>query len=77
MIFFTNYYHHSCLTSDTPLAEKKHRLCFYFCGFNITIIAALFALIVSRILVVGRGPMTAAIGIILYTLLARANQSVI
>jgi competence protein ComEC len=44
-------------------------------GFNITIIAALYALLFSRILGKRKGAMVAALSIILYTLLAGANLS--
>lgn len=46
-------------------------------GFNITIIAALFTLVFSRILGVRRGTVIAAVGIILYTLLVGANPAVV
>jgi competence protein ComEC len=46
-------------------------------GFNITIIAALFALLFSRILGKGKGALVAAAGIILYTLLVGANAAVV
>jgi competence protein ComEC len=46
-------------------------------GFNITIIAALFALLFSRMLGKGKGAFVAAIGIILYTLLVGANAAVV
>ena len=46
-------------------------------GFNITIIAALFAVFFSRILGKGKGAIVAAIGIILYTLLVGANAAVV
>ncbi len=46
-------------------------------GFNITIIAAMFTLVFSRILGVRRGAVIAAIGIILYTLLVGANPAVV
>ncbi len=46
-------------------------------GFNITIIAALFTLIFSRFLGIRRGAVTAAAGIILYTLLVGANPAVV
>ncbi len=46
-------------------------------GFNITIIAALFTLVFSRILGVRRGAVISAIGIILYTLLVGANPAVV
>jgi competence protein ComEC len=46
-------------------------------GFNITIIAAMFTLVFSRILGVRRGALVAAIGIILYTLLVGANPAVV
>ena len=46
-------------------------------GFNITIIAALFTLMFSRILGVRRGAVISAVGIILYTLLVGANPAVV
>ncbi|MFZ2098857.1 MAG: ComEC/Rec2 family competence protein [Anaerolineales bacterium] len=46
-------------------------------GFNITIIAALFALLFSRLLGRRKGAMVAALGIILYTLLVGANAAVV
>jgi competence protein ComEC len=57
--------------------EKKRRLWFYICGFNITIIAAMFTLVFSRILGVRRGAIVAGIGIIIYTLLVGANPAVV
>ncbi len=46
-------------------------------GFNITIIAALFMLVFSRMLGVRRGAVISAAGIILYTLLVGANPAVV
>jgi competence protein ComEC len=46
-------------------------------GFNITIIAAVFALSFSRLLGKGKGAFVAAIGILLYTLLVGANAAVV
>jgi competence protein ComEC len=46
-------------------------------GFNITIIAAVFALSFSRLLGKGKGAFVAAIGIIMYTLLVGANAAVV
>jgi competence protein ComEC len=46
-------------------------------GFNITIIAALFAFLFTRLLGTVRGTLIAAIGIILYTLLVGANPAVV
>jgi competence protein ComEC len=46
-------------------------------GFNITIIAAVFALSFSRLLGKGKGALVAAIGIIMYTLLVGANAAVV
>ena len=46
-------------------------------GFNITIIAALFTLVFSRVLGVRKGAAAAIIGIILYTLLVGANPAVV
>ncbi|OGO60284.1 MAG: hypothetical protein A2032_02550 [Chloroflexi bacterium RBG_19FT_COMBO_49_13] len=46
-------------------------------GFNITIIAALFTFLFSRLLGRRRGAIVSAIGIILYTLLVGANAAVL
>jgi competence protein ComEC len=46
-------------------------------GFNITIIAALFAILFSRLLGRRKGAIIAAIAIILYTLLVGANAAVV
>jgi competence protein ComEC len=46
-------------------------------GFNITIIAALFTLVFSRILGVRRGVIVSIVGIIIYTLLVGANPAVV
>ncbi len=46
-------------------------------GFNITIIAAMFTLVFSRLLGVRKGAVVAALGIILYTLLVGANAAVV
>jgi competence protein ComEC len=46
-------------------------------GFNITIIAAMFTLVFSRVLGVRKGAAVAVIGIILYTLLVGANPAVV
>jgi competence protein ComEC len=46
-------------------------------GFNITIIAAMFTLVFSRLLGVRKGAVVAGIGIIIYTLLVGANAAVV
>ncbi len=46
-------------------------------GFNITIIAAMFTLVFSRILGVRKGAVAAIIGIIIYTLFVGANAAVV
>ena len=64
-------------TLDPQLIEKKHELCFYFWGFNIAIIAALFTFLFTRILGTLRGAIVSAIGIIIYTLMVGANPAVV
>jgi hypothetical protein len=56
------------------LIEKPHRLWFYICGFNITIIAGLFTFLFSRLLGERKGAVVAGIGIISNNLL-RADQN--
>jgi predicted membrane metal-binding protein len=53
------------------------QLCFYICGFNITILAGLFSRFFGRWLGRWRGALAAGIGIALYTLLMGASPSVV
>jgi competence protein ComEC len=57
--------------------EKPHRLCFYICGFNISIIAGLFTLAFSRILGRRWGVVVAILGVIIYTVLVGSSPSVL
>jgi predicted membrane metal-binding protein len=53
------------------------RLWFCFCGFNITILASLFAQIFGYLLGRWRGALAAGIAIAAYTLLVGASPSVV
>jgi predicted membrane metal-binding protein len=57
--------------------EKSHLLCFYICGFNVSIIAALFILGFSRLLGRMCGVVAAILGIGLNTVLVGASYSVL
>jgi len=56
---------------------KPHQYWFYFSGFNITIIAALFTFLFTRLLGISRGAIVSAVGIILYSLMVGTNPAVL
>ena len=58
-------------------AEKKHRLCFDICGFNIAIIAGLFSVAATRLFGRRHGAWVAIAGIATYTVLVGAGPSVV
>jgi hypothetical protein len=52
---------------NTQQVEKKHRLCFYFCGFNFTIIAGLLLALFGCILGFWHSLPALWIGVAIYT----------
>lgn len=65
------------IVNKSLIQLKQHPFCFCICGFNITIIAAFFTLIFSRLLGERRGAFVSALGTILFTLLVGANPAVV
>jgi hypothetical protein len=56
------------------LIEKPERLCFYFCGLNISILSGLIAGLAGRLLGPRRGALAVGAG---YTLLRNDPKSVL
>jgi predicted membrane metal-binding protein len=65
------------ISSRSLRAEKKRRLCFYFCGFNVVIIAGIFAVIANRLFWRRYGAWVTIVGIAAYTRLVGASASVV
>ncbi len=56
---------------------KRHRLCFYFCGFNIAILAELFSKLFGKVVSRWWATLLSIFAISLYTLMVGAAPSVV
>jgi hypothetical protein len=56
--------------------DKPRQYWFYICGFNMTIIAGLFAASFGHLLGPRKGALAAVLGIGLYTVLVGANAEI-